>query len=154
MFGCSDLLFPCLCRRIDAHLCALLPPVDQWNNIKPLAGMCFVSVVFGCVSLCVCKKKKNWPILGGIKKKNSTGNLLKDALLTCFLVIILVILIIDWGQNPQSSVQAKVYSKVYLRLTWGFSCTSLSNQVDILKVIFYPSTAAQQVNTVNQHNWF
>ncbi len=28
----------------------------------------------------------------------------------------------DGGQNPQSSFWVKIYSKVYLRLIWGFSC--------------------------------
>ena len=39
----SHLLLLCLCWCIAAHLSALLPVVDQWNRVKPQAGMCIVS---------------------------------------------------------------------------------------------------------------
>ncbi len=34
---------PCLCWCIAASLGALAPPVDQWNSVKPLAGIQIMS---------------------------------------------------------------------------------------------------------------
>lgn len=41
--SCLYLLLLCLCWHIAVFLGMLPLPVDQWNSMKPLAGMCIVT---------------------------------------------------------------------------------------------------------------
>lgn len=44
-------LLPCLCWIIVAYIGILLPPVNQWNNVNPLAEFCITSPACACASL-------------------------------------------------------------------------------------------------------
>lgn len=62
LLACSLLL--CLHSHIATFLSVLQTPVDHWNSVKPLAGLCIVYIctsVQACASLCVHEKSKTGP---------------------------------------------------------------------------------------------
>ena len=64
--ACS-LLLSCFCWCIAVFLGRFLHPVDQWDDVKPLAGLCITSTT--CAQRrSTCKNKL-------LVVKNSTGNL-------------------------------------------------------------------------------
>lgn len=73
------LLRHCLCWHIAAFLGTLSPPVDQWNGVKPFAGVCGASPV--CLCLCAWgQTKRETPFINTLLHSATSGHKLHRVL--------------------------------------------------------------------------
>ncbi len=83
----SSVLLSCLCWSIAAFFDVLPPLLDQWNSVKPLAGMCIA-----CSCECMCVDKLNWvPLVKNLLHSTTIGQKLHRVPLTSTLDLYVVL---------------------------------------------------------------